>query len=85
MEKDRFEAEIGRNGKSTAPAETPHEILRTKTASLARPSTTAENGGNLLRFSAMKPAVPAWKELLYFRNLCSVMPSFSARIYCFHY
>jgi hypothetical protein len=71
--------------KSTDPAETSHEILRTKTASFARRSTTAENGENLLRFSATKPAVSPRKELLYFRNLCSVMPGFSARIYCFHY
>jgi len=67
------------------PAETSHEILRTKTASIIRRSTAAENGENLLRFSAMKPAVSPRKELLYFRNLCSAMPSFSARIYCFHY
>jgi hypothetical protein len=71
--------------KSTALAETSHEILRTKTASFAEPPITAENGGNLHRFSAAKPAVSPWKELLYFRNLCSAMPSFSARIYCFHY
>ena len=51
----------------------------------ARRSTTAENARILLRFSATKPAVSTRKELLYFRNLCSAMPSFSARIYCFHY
>jgi hypothetical protein len=68
----------------TAPAETSAEKLWRKTGSGHPLSATVENVKNLLRFSASKPAVSPWKELLYFRNLCSVMPSFSARIYC-HY
>jgi hypothetical protein len=68
----------------TAPAETSIEKLRRKLASGHQFQTAAENVKNFLRFSASKPAVSPWKELLYFRNLCSVMPSFSARIYC-HY
>jgi hypothetical protein len=70
---------------STAPAETSAENLRRKSTSDHLLPMTAENPKILLRFSAPKPAVLNRKELLYFRNLCSVMPSFSARIDCFHY
>jgi len=36
----------------------------------------AENAKVFLRFSAGKPAVSNWEELLYFRDLCSVSAFF---------